>query len=613
MRELNRELATLDQAIQHLRDGLDAARRAAADGARRRDELEAKVDSYRVLQDRRVQRLETVRNPKEASTLMAELDLARSVMAKEENDWVRSAEAVTALERKVGEEQTQGGGRGARRRRPSAPAGRAPPGARGRARGRRSASARRAPSRSTSRCAPGTTGSGARARAMSSSRSSAALAVPATRRSRSTAGARSGAAPSSTAARDAARSCTRPRGRGRHDRAPPSASVPMVSVFPAPVLRWVMIPPPDPAAVRRLAAELRIPTALAALLVQRGQGSETAARALPAARRHRALRSRRHRRHGGRRSTPSPPRCARAAPSWSTATTTWTASAPRPCSRARSGRPAPTSSASCRTGSATATISGPPGSPWPSGSARRSSSPATAASPRSRRCAAARAAGIGVVVTDHHLPGAELPPALAIVDPQRSDDTSDARALCGTGIAFKLVQALVPALGLPPNLPYHLLDLVALATVADVVPLVGENRILVRHGLRLLAESRWPGLRALVEAQRSRRPGDAGRPHGLRPRPPPQRRRPDRRRGRRPPPAAHRRRGEAAELARRLEGLNVERQSLDHRILEEALAQVEQAGDPERDAGFVLAGDGWHTQSNGPGKPPCLLTTSFTV
>ncbi len=107
MRELNRELATLDQAIQHLRDGLDAARRAAADGARRRDELEAKVDSYRVLQDRRVQRLETVRNPKEASTLMAELDLARSVMAKEENDWVRSAEAVTALERKVGEEQTR--------------------------------------------------------------------------------------------------------------------------------------------------------------------------------------------------------------------------------------------------------------------------------------------------------------------------------------------------------------------------------------------------------------------------------------------------------------------------------------------------------------------------
>ena len=105
--ELEREVAALDQAIQRTRDGLDAARRAAADGARRRDELEAKVESYRILQDRRVQRLETVRNPKDASTLMAELDLARSVMAKEESDWVRSAEAVTALERKVSEEESQ--------------------------------------------------------------------------------------------------------------------------------------------------------------------------------------------------------------------------------------------------------------------------------------------------------------------------------------------------------------------------------------------------------------------------------------------------------------------------------------------------------------------------
>ncbi|HEU5040928.1 MAG TPA: DHH family phosphoesterase, partial [Gemmatimonadales bacterium] len=113
---------------------------------------------------------------------------------------------------------------------------------------------------------------------------------------------------------------------------------------------------------------------------------------------------------------------------------------------------------------------------------------------------AARAAGIGVVVTDHHLPGPVLPPALAIVDPQQPGDTSGATSLCGTGVAFKLVQALVPALGLPVNLPYYLLDLVALATVADVVPLQGENRILVKHGLRLLGDSSWPGVRALVEA-----------------------------------------------------------------------------------------------------------------
>ena len=98
---------------------------------------------------------------------------------------------------------------------------------------------------------------------------------------------------------------------------------------------------------------------------------------------------------------------------------------------------------------------------------------------------AARAQGIDVVVTDHHLPGPELPPANAIIDPQQRDDDSGLGMLCGTGIAFKLVQALVPALGLPETLPLHLLDLAAIATVADVVPLVGENRIIVRHGLRI--------------------------------------------------------------------------------------------------------------------------------
>jgi predicted nucleic acid-binding Zn-ribbon protein len=105
--QLNVEVTALDAAVQRARDALEVARRAAAEGSRRRDELEARVESYRVLQERRVQRLESVRNPKEASTLMAELDLARSVMAKEENEWVRSAEAVTGLERKVGEEETK--------------------------------------------------------------------------------------------------------------------------------------------------------------------------------------------------------------------------------------------------------------------------------------------------------------------------------------------------------------------------------------------------------------------------------------------------------------------------------------------------------------------------
>jgi predicted nucleic acid-binding Zn-ribbon protein len=95
----------LDQAHARARESLEAARRAMVDGERRRDELEVKIESYRTLQNRRSQRLEHVRNPKEASTLMAELDLAKSVMAKEEGDWVRSADAVVQLELKAqGEE-----------------------------------------------------------------------------------------------------------------------------------------------------------------------------------------------------------------------------------------------------------------------------------------------------------------------------------------------------------------------------------------------------------------------------------------------------------------------------------------------------------------------------
>jgi single-stranded-DNA-specific exonuclease len=207
---------------------------------------------------------------------------------------------------------------------------------------------------------------------------------------------------------------------------------------------------------------------------------------------------------------------------------------------------------------------------------------------------AAGQAGIKVVITDHHLPGAVLPLAAAVVDPQRADDRSDAKQLCGTGVAFKLAQALIPALGLPANLPMHLLDLVALATVADVVPLVGENRILVKHGLRLLNETRWPGVRALIESSglggKEIRAGQLGFVLG-------------------PRLNAAGRVGEAADglkllltddaeeaaaLARRLETLNVERQALDQRILDEALAQVAQMEESGLPSGLVLSGDDWH-------------------
>jgi predicted nucleic acid-binding Zn-ribbon protein len=104
---VNAEVSVLDQSRQRVADTLATARRAAADGVRRREELETKLESYRTLQERRKQRLEAVRSPKETAALMAEMDLARSVLAKEESEWIRSADQVTALETKAAEEERQ--------------------------------------------------------------------------------------------------------------------------------------------------------------------------------------------------------------------------------------------------------------------------------------------------------------------------------------------------------------------------------------------------------------------------------------------------------------------------------------------------------------------------
>ena len=115
----------------------------------------------------------------------------------------------------------------------------------------------------------------------------------------------------------------------------------------------------------------------------------------------------------------------------------------------------------------------------------------------------ARELGIDVIITDHHLPEAELPPALAVLNPNRRDCEYPEKNLCGVGVAFKLVQALVGTLDWPLDKRRRILEsflkLVAIGTVADVVPLTGENRIIVKHGLSGLRDVRSPGLRALLE------------------------------------------------------------------------------------------------------------------
>jgi single-stranded-DNA-specific exonuclease len=367
----------------------------------------------------------------------------------------------------------------------------------------------------------------------------------------------------------------------------------VVSVTQAPIFRWVVSPQPDPVAVVGLSERLHLPGALAALLVQRGQGNVEVAR-----RYHRPSLddlSDPHTLAGMADAVDAIARAVRAGGTilvhgdydvdgqCATAVLTRALRAagadvvPFVPHRLRDGYDfGPAGLAAARAAGASLVITCDCG--------------ITAVD----TVRDARAAGIGVVVTDHHLPGDELPPAIAIVDPQRPDDTSGLTHLCGAGIAFKLVQALVPALGLPANLPYYLLDLVALATVADVVPLIDENRILVKHGLRLLSESNWPGVRALLEAcglaGKELRAGHCGFILG-----------PRLNAAGRVADAADGLRlllsddvEEASALARRLEGQPVERQALDQRILDEALEQVELVGDLEHESGFVLAAEGWH-------------------
>ena len=203
--------------------------------------------------------------------------------------------------------------------------------------------------------------------------------------------------------------------------------------------------------------------------------------------------------------------------------------------------------------------------------------------------AEAQAAGLEVVVTDHHRPGDTLPDC-PIVATRPSDYPFP--ELCGTGVVFKLGQAL---LGTDSELLRRQLDLVALATIADVVPLVDENRALAIAGLRALARTQRPGLRALMEAARvdpaAVDEGAVGFRLGPR----------INAAGRlcRPVEALELLltddRDEARRLAERLEMLNRDRQAVEQRILREAVEQVE--GWPEsrrRRRGYVIADESWH-------------------
>ncbi len=208
--------------------------------------------------------------------------------------------------------------------------------------------------------------------------------------------------------------------------------------------------------------------------------------------------------------------------------------------------------------------------------------------------AIAAADGAEVIVLDHHLGGETLPPALAVVNPNRQDETGDLGHLCAAGVVFLMLVELgrqLRAAGRKGPDLLQFLDLVALATVADVAPLTGVNRALVRQGLTVMARRARPGLVALADVSRMDTPPNAyhlgyllgprinagGRigeadlgarllatddPH------------------------------EAAAIASKLDGLNTERREIESEVRAAALAQAEARG---LDHPLVwAAGEGWH-------------------
>jgi single-stranded-DNA-specific exonuclease len=111
----------------------------------------------------------------------------------------------------------------------------------------------------------------------------------------------------------------------------------------------------------------------------------------------------------------------------------------------------------------------------------------------------ARSLGIDFIICDHHVPDDELPPAVAILNPKRTDSTYPFKHLCGCGVGFKFMQAFAKNNGIPFSRLIPLLDFCAISIAADIVPIMGENRILAFHGLKQLNQNPSLGLKAIIE------------------------------------------------------------------------------------------------------------------
>ena len=205
----------------------------------------------------------------------------------------------------------------------------------------------------------------------------------------------------------------------------------------------------------------------------------------------------------------------------------------------------------------------------------------------------AKSIGLDLVICDHHKPKETLPDVVALLDPKRPDCSYPFDGLSGCGVGFKLVQGVLQKLGRPLDEAFPLLDLVAVSTASDIVPLVDENRVLMRVGMRQLRERPRVGLQALAALSRVKlehattsdivfrigprinaagRIADASLATDLLIEEDP---------------------SEAQRLANEIEALNLHRRELDQQTRDEAFALAEpfMAGDP---AALVLCHRGWH-------------------
>ena len=203
----------------------------------------------------------------------------------------------------------------------------------------------------------------------------------------------------------------------------------------------------------------------------------------------------------------------------------------------------------------------------------------------------ANSLGIQTIITDHHEPVEELPKAFAVIDAKRKDNKYPFRELAGVGVAFKLSQAISIRLGLEEKEYLKFLDIVCVGTISDIVPLVDENRVITKLGLRLVQQTKNIGLKALLQASGYNKIDSNTVSFGIAPR-----------------INASGRMGyqedalalflsknivEVNDLVKKLNGYNTKRQEIERNIYNEALAKIENEHLDNNNV-IVVGGNGWH-------------------